>query len=361
MKAWLALAILLVSVAGCGADPRPGVPPPASADAPPASEGQADVVASTPASAASSAASSPSVASPSAPPQVSTADALKLYIAESSAAWASREFGRHTSLYTSDADIAIGGLEDEHVTPSDLEARFARETNDTQDLQLRFARGIAGNGRAVTEWVLSGSFVPAGTTTTKQIGCRGASVLTFAADGRVTHEIRFCTLGQLDPLPASAMPKAGDPPELLVAKDSDSDGVAREWLRALDVADAKTLLELASEDFMLLEGKGGGRKELEGTVRKRVKTFTNATSTVSMCIPTERAIACLFDWHATWSGPLAGLKANGKAGSVRTLEVLTLTNGKISRSHRYFDGDLFFKAFSIGDDPLFWLKMKGNE
>ena len=354
----LALAILPMSATGCGADPRLDVSRQASAEAPPpASESHAQPEMSAPASAAP-----PSAAPPIAAADVSTADALGRYIAESSEAWASRELGKHTQLYASDAEIATyGGLPNEQqATPTELEARLAREIAGT-DLELRYTRGIAGEGVAVTEWVLSGTFEflgEGGSKKKKMMGCQGASVLTFAADGRVTREIRFCNSGVQDLPPAA--PQTNARAELLLATDSDSDAVARGWLRAFDHGDTKALLALASDEFIFSADDVSGTKALKSAVSSRAKTFSDATSTISMCIPTARAIACLFDWRATWSGPLSGLKPNGKIGSVRTLEVFTLTDGKVSRSSQYIDTNQLLESFGINDDPLFWLKMKDD-
>ncbi len=362
-KVKLALVLALV---GCGGyEARPAVPGPA---APPP-----DVT--TPgAGAAAPTAAAPDADAPttSQAPAVPIAEAVRAYVTESQSAWASKDPKRFSALYAPGAVVGtIGAKGWDEATVADMDKQRAAYLASFPDLELTYTRVVARGAYAVAEWVLTGTNKgdtagPDGVVrkaTNKKIGFRGATVVTFAPDGKVRRESNYFDMGTmmgqlgLGPKGQPVRPaekKPSTPVEIAIGADGDKDDAARAWLTAA-MKGASEITALASEDVVVsnqyMPTDTKGKKALTKELTEGLKAFTDQKSAIVMCVPAAQVIACEYTWTATWTGKAMGMSPTNKTGTVHSLEVLTFKDGKVAATHAYANGAEFATAFGVGEEP----------
>ncbi|NUP13249.1 MAG: SnoaL-like domain-containing protein [Polyangiaceae bacterium] len=354
------LVLLGCWAAGCASSTEPVTEP--TTEAPTATAPDTAAATAEPAATQTPATSAPEV-------KVSLEDAAKKYVAESSAAWAAKDAKKQTALYTPDAVVALPGPKGlEEAKATDMEKGLASYFTAFPDLKLTYTRVVGKGNLAVAEWVFTGTNKgehmgkPA---TNKKVGYRGASVLTFAPDGRVKHETVYFDMGTmmgqlgLGPKGAPVRPVEATPtaaPELMFAKDGESpnEAVARSWFSTSEKGDAKALMALASDDIVVsnqyMPADTKGKKALEKETAEGSKAFTDQKTSVVVCVPAGDLVACEYSWQATWKGPAMGMKPTGKTGNVHSLEVLRVKDGKVAQTTAYANGVEFASSFGLMDE-----------
>lgn len=360
-RAWsLAFATLLaIGASACGSDQ-----PVANEPSPPAPTGEPTGAAVDPAPTGSATAQTP----PADPPAVPLEEAVKKFVAESTAAWASKNPKKHTALYTADAVVAITGPKGwEEAKASDMEKSIAGYFTAFPDLEVTYTRVIARGNYAVAEWTFTGTNngdMMGKPATKKKVGYRAASVLTFAKDGKVQRETSYFDMGtmmsQLGLGPKGAPVRAVEPKPtgatvFLFGTDKDSDATARSWLALAETGDAKALDGIAHQDvvvsnqYMAVDTKG--KKALSKELSQSTKAFVDQKSTVAMCVPAGPIAACEYEWKATFKGPAMGMKPTGKTGSVHSLEIIEVKDGKVAKTTAYANGVEFAGTFGLMEGP----------
>ncbi len=352
----LAFATLLsIGAAACGSDQ-----PVANEPSPPAPTEEATASAVDPAPTASASAQTP----PAEPPAVSIEEAVKKFVAESTAAWASKDPKKHTALYTPDAVVAITGPKGwEEAKAADMEKSIGGYFTAFPDLEVTYTRVVARGNYAVAEWTFTGTNTgemmgkPA---TKKKVGYRAASVLTFAKDGKVQRETSYFDMGTM--MSQLGLGPKGQPARAVEAKpagatvfmfgtDKDSDTAARSWIALAETADTKALDAIAHEDvvvsnqYMAVDTKG--KKALSKDLAQSTKAFVDQKSTVAMCVAAGAVVACEYEWKATFKGPAMGMKPTGKTGSVHSLEIIEVKDGKVAKTTAYANGVEFAGTFGL--------------
>jgi len=353
--AWRWIAIVLVGACG-GAEPPAESPPPREETtaalpgpvAPPSIEPTAPAASAPPA------------------PALDITDAAKRYVAESTAAWASRDPKKHTALYTPDGVVGFPGAKGwEEMRASEMESAVAEYFAAFPDLKLTITRVIGKANVAVAEWVFVGTNrgeLSGKKATNKKAAYRGASVLSFAPDGRLKRESIYfdmaTMMGQLglgpkgQPVRApAAVPSA--PAELAFAKEGESasEAVARSWLTMVEKGDPKALVALATDDIVVsnqyMPSDTKGKKALEKEIAEGSKAFVDQKVAIAICVPAAEVVACEYTWQATWKGAAMGMKPTGKTGTVHSLEIIQLDHGKVARTVGYGNGTEFASSFGL--------------
>lgn len=302
-------------------------------------------------------------------PAPSFEEVVRRFVKDSTAAWASRAPKRQVALFTADAVIANGAATGwDEGTVGVMEASIAGISAAFPDLEVSYTRVVARAPYAVVEWTFTGTNkgeLMGHPATGKKVGYRAASLLTFTPDGKVMRKSNYVDVdtmvGQLGfgapGQPVRAVePKPSSPPLFLFNAQGDDDAVARSWLALAEKADTEKLGSLASEDvvisnqFMPTDTKG--KKALLKELRESGKAFVDPNTTIAICIPTATVIACEYTWRATWKGPAMGMKPTGKTGSVHSLELFEVKDGKVTRSTAYANGAEFAGTFGLTPSPL---------
>lgn len=346
----------MLALAGCGGDkPVSEVPMPEPADT-------AATVPPTP---------EPTPAVPEPPkvaaPAVPIGDAVNKYVADSTAAWASKDVKKAAGLYAEDAVLAIIGPTGwQEAKAADLEKTRSVYFTSFPDLELTYTRVVARGNFAVAEWVFTGTNkgdMMGKKATNKKTGFRGATVLTFTPDGKVKRESNYFDMGTMmgqlglgpkgQPVrPAEAKPTK--PTEFLLGAENDADTAARGWLTTSAKGDTKALMALATDDILVsnqyMPADTKGKKALEKEIADGVKAFVDQKTEVVMCVPAGNVVACEYTWTATWKGPAMGMKPTGKTGTVHSLEVITLKDGKVAGTVAYANGTEFAASFGLMDE-----------
>ncbi len=346
-------------VFGCGGE-KPAAEPPTN------DLSQTEVTAPPAASQVDSAAAAASAAAP-APAPVAIGDAVKKYVAESTAAWAAKDVKKAAALYTDDAIIAIagaGGIEESKV--ADLEKQRAMYFTSFPDLEMTYTRVVAKAPYAVAEWVFTGTNkgdMMGQKATNKKAGFRGATVITFTPDGKVKRETNYFDMGTMvgqlglgpkgQPVRAAeAKPTA--PTQFFVATDADSDAVGRSWLGLAERGDAKAISAMATDDIVVsnqyMPTDTKGRKAIEKELAEGGKAFSDQKNNIVLCVPAGGLVACEYQWTATWKGAFMGMKATGKTGTVHSLDVMSVKDGKINGTVAYGNAMEFAKTFGLMDE-----------
>lgn len=351
----LSLAGLGLFLLACGgAKEAAPEPVPAATDAAPAATSPAEP---TPAATTTAAAA----------PPFDLAAAAKKYVADSTAAWASRDPKKRTALFTADGMAGIPGARGwEEAKIADTEKALGNYFVAFPDLKLTYTRIIAKGNLAALEWVFTGTNqgeLMGQKATNKKSGYRGVSLVTFAPDGKVKRESTYFDMGTMmgqlglgpkgQPVrPAEAAPTA--PPEVFIGKDGDeaTEAAARAWFATAVKGDAKPLGALATDDIVVSNqyspADSKGKKTLEKETAEGAKAFVDQRIDVVVCVPASPWIACEYTWTATWKGPAMGMKPTGKTGTVHSLELIELKDGKVARTVAFANGTEFAAAFGIG-------------
>jgi steroid delta-isomerase-like uncharacterized protein len=348
-----------LAIAGCGGDkPEAQVPAPE----PTTAQETAPVA---PAETAAPASSEP--VKQAAAPAVPIGDAVKKYVAESAAAWSSKDVKKAAALYTEDAVLAVIGPNGwQEAKAADLEKTRAVYFGSFPDLEMTYTRVLAKGNVAVAEWVFTGTNkgdMMGNKATNKKAGFRGATVLTFTPDGKVKRESNYFDMGTMmgqlglgpkgQPVRA-AEAKPSKPTEFLIGADSDSDAAARAWLTTAEKGDAKALTALATDDVVVanqyMPADTKGKKALEKEIADGLKAFVDQKTNVVICVPAGSVVACEYTWTATWKGPAMGMKPTGKTGTVHSLEVISLKDGKVASTVSYANGTEFAASFGLMDE-----------
>jgi steroid delta-isomerase-like uncharacterized protein len=351
-------ALLWMSALGlmaCGGANEPAAEPqPQATEAAPAAAPPADAP--------------PAVATtePAAAPPFDLADATKKYVTESTAAWTSKDPKKRTALFTADAVVGIPGTNGwEEAKVAETEKALASYYAAFPDLKLTYTRAIGKGNLAALEWVFTGTHqgeLMGQKPTNKKVGYRGVSLVTFAPDGKVKRESTYFDMGTMmgqlglgpkgQPVrPAEAAPTT--PTEYFFAKAADDpgDAAARTWFAAATTGDAKKLAALATDDVVVsnqyMPADAKGKKLLEKETAEGTKAFVDQKIDVVVCVPATPWVACEYRWTATWKGPAMGMKPTGKTGTVHSLELIELKDGKVARTVAYANGAEFATAFGL--------------
>jgi len=248
-----------------------------------------------------------------------------------------------------------------------METNLAGYFTAFPDLKLTYTRVIGKGNLAVAEWVFTGTnkgdFM-GGKATNKKVGYKGASVLTFGPDGKVTRESAYfdmtTMMGQLGkgPKGAPTRPVQKDPTaatEFVFAKDdASSDALARTWFSAATKGDGKALSGMVTDDVVVslqyAPADSKGKKVVEKETVDGAKSFVDQSTSVTICVPAGDYIACEYTWKATFKAPAMGMKPTGKTGTVHSLEVLKVKDGKVSHTTAYANGLEFASTFGLMDE-----------
>jgi hypothetical protein len=124
-----------------------------------------------------------------------TADAARRWGQTWARAWPSKDVDAIASLYSDSAVYRSHPFTDPE--PGGARAYLRRQFALEQDVSCRFGEPIAGDDRAAVEWWAS--WVEDGET----VALAGATVLRFAADGRVVEHVDYWVQGdvQREPFP----------------------------------------------------------------------------------------------------------------------------------------------------------------
>lgn len=303
---------------------------------------------------------------PAPEPKLDLDAAVKKYVTDTSAAWSTVDPKKHIAVYAPDGVVAmIGERGIEEAKAPDYEKSLAGYFAAFPDSKLTYTRVVAKGNLAVAEWVYTGTnkgdFMGK-KATNKKVGYRGATIVTFAPDGKVKREtvyFAFETLmGQLGfgqkgqkVRPVEAEPKT--PTEIIVAKEGDpsSDAMARKWFDNTSKGDVKGLTDMAADDYVAsmqyMAADSKGKKALEKEATESNKAFADQKTTVAVCVPAGDYVACEYQWTATWKGPAMGMQPTGKTGTVHGLDVIKVKDGKVTHVTGYANGLEFATAFGL--------------
>jgi steroid delta-isomerase-like uncharacterized protein len=349
-------ALLLVLAACGGEKPQPVEPGPAAADAAPAATAPAEVSNPAPTASTAEVAAAP----------FDLATAAKKYVADSTAAWASRDPKKRTALFTADAMSGIPGASGwEEAKIADTEKALGGYFAAFPDLKLTYTRIIGKGNLAALEWVFTGTNsgeLMGQKPTNKKAGYRGVSLVTFAPDGKVKRESTYFDMGTMmgqlgmgpkgQPVrPVEAAPTAAT--EVFIGKDGDgAEAAARAWFATAVKGDAKALGALATDDIVVSNQyaptDSKGKKALEKETAEGAKAFVDQKIDVVVCVPASPWVACEYRWTATWKGPAMGMKPTGKTGTVHSMELIELKDGKVAKTIAFANAAEFATAFGIG-------------
>jgi hypothetical protein len=283
-------------------------------------------------------AASPAGAASRTPDDRAAGQVLEAYLHKAQAAWEAKDSARFAELYTQDARITEVG---------ERERPLRELLDDMADgpLTLRFARGLIRDREAVVEWVYGGPH-PA----RDRIATRGASVLSFSADGRVQREIRYLDASTLSAqigagfrycLPhRPALPDSSAAPTLHVGTARDSDAAARAWSGAVAGSASASPSPLVSNLFLPADAPG-----VSGMAEPWARAFQASSATVARCVSSSDLIACEVERRGTFSAPLLGIKPTGRTGTTHWLDVAELHDGAITRVTAYGNGQEFVRSF----------------
>lgn len=353
-KQW-SLGVLAVFFAACGggnkpvtADAQVLAPPPKALDAPKPEE---------------------KAVAPLPEPKLDLPSAAKKYVADMTAAWAAKDPKKSSAVYASDAVVAITGPKGwDETGPAGMEQGLAGYYTAFPDLKLTYTRVIGRGNVAVAEWVFTGTntgSMRGQKPTNKKVGYRGASVLTFASDGKVKRENVYFDMATM--MGQAGLGPKGPPVRAVeatptgattfwIAADGDpaSDTLAKIWLTDAQKG-AKDLAALATDDIVVsnqyMPSDTKGKKAFEKDVSEGLKAFAEPKFSGTTCVPATDLIACEYTWTATWKGPAMGMKPTGKTGTVHSLEVFEIKNGKVARTTAYANGVEFASTFGLMDAP----------
>jgi hypothetical protein len=280
----------------------------------------------------------PGVATSPAPAAKPAGTLLENYLRDAREAWKTKDRARLADLYTKDARITEIGKE---------ERKFDDMLDDMFDgpFEVSFSRGLLNGHDAVVEWVYGGLH-PA----RRRIAVRGASVLSFSADGRVEREVRYydestssaqIVAGFRHCLPhREAVPDATTAPTLHIGSAQDSDAPARAWLgSAGSSAKASPAIPVANM-FLAADGPG-----VSGMAADLAHAFKDVTTKVGRCVSSPDLVACEVERRGTFSAPLIGIKPTGRTGTTHWLEVAELSDGNTVAVTAYGSGQEFARAF----------------
>ncbi len=292
-------------------------------------------------------AATPGVATSSGPAARPAATLLENYLRDAREAWKAKDTARFAALYTKDARITEIGEE---------ERTLAEMLEDMADgpFEVTFSRGLLNGNDAVVEWVYGGPH-PA----RARIAVRGASLLSFSADGRVRRETRYLDTSTLNAqigagfrhcLPhREAVPDPTAAPTLHVGSAQDSDAPARAWLGSAE-SSAKAFPVIAVAN-MFLPADGAGAS---GMAAALASAFKDVSATVTRCVSSPDLVACEVERRGTFAAPLIGIKPTSRTGTTHWLEVVDLNAGNVAAVTAYGSGREFARAF-VDLDPAGFL------
>jgi ketosteroid isomerase-like protein len=290
------------------------------------------------------------------------AAAASSYVTRSAAAWNARDAKKQTSLYTPDGVVGVlrsTGWDEK--PPAAMEAGLDHHFAQFSEHHLGFTRVVGKGDVAIAEWVFTGTTAPGtpGRAAGKKVGYRGASVLTFARDGKVRSERVYVDMGTIagqlgvDPaIPYRApVPPPTAPTEIVVSAGEDTpiEAFASRW-KAASAAGGEAVLALASADIVVSSQPSPedtvGLAAYERERKASLEVFADPKATITSCIPAGDLLACEYTWTAARKKS-RGAASTEKTGTVHALDVMRVADGKVVHTTVYANVAEFAVAFDL--------------
>lgn len=280
----------------------------------------------------------PQVATSAAPAAGPSGTLLENYLRDAREAWKTKDRPRLVALYTKDARITEIGQD---------ERTFDEMLDDVFDgpLEVTFSRGLLNGHDAVVEWVYGGPH-PA----RAHVAVKGASLLSFSAEGLVQRETRYLDTSTLNAqigagfrhcLPhreAESAPTTA--PTLHIGSAQDSDASARAWLGSAGSSVNAFPAIVTANMFLAANGRGAN-----GMAAELAHAFKDVTAKVGRCLSSPDLVACEVERRGTFAAPLIGIKPTGRTGTTHWLEVADLSDSNPTAVTAYGSGREFARAF----------------
>ncbi len=328
MKKALVVSILL---AGCGG----GEKPPATPATPPAATAETPAKEATPAAPA---------------PKPPLAEMQKKALAAMQAAYNAHDAKAYADLYSEGGAVYLlgpqgGWLEAAKGRPAIQEAQT--KFWEMADTKTAASRVFVRDEIVAYEWTSTGTDKASG----KNVSVRGAGVLTFDEDGKITKEYTFVDqltpamqLGRMPGKARETAPFTGEPTWHVAKKDAAEDKlvetVKNGWPVAWSKKDKKALEASVADDVVFepiaqpsdVKGKAAAAKVLDSLTR----AVPDATISVEPAWAAGDFVVATFTVKGTQKGPLGPVATvTNKPVTFHGLEIAEVKNGKVAKSTWY--------------------------
>jgi steroid delta-isomerase-like uncharacterized protein len=218
----------------------------------------------------------------------------------------------YSALFAPDATVTEYGLGEVKGREA-IAAGLQGALDGFPDYQFGVSRIYVKNDVLVQEWVMTGTnkgIFNGAPPTGKTIGVKGASVLTFTADGLIKTERRYFDTGEVlsqlgltrgDVSPAAALPR-GEP----------------EWHFARVAPDYGPMLEVAKASF-------------------KTPAFPDAKDTYDSLFYVGDTVVSVASFTATHAGQLGPFKPTNKVVTLHAVDIMTVGDGKVESGTTYWN------------------------
>lgn len=326
--------LVLPVLAACGGEAKPAAK---SVEAPPAL------------SAPAASAQRPDGAPPQVAPKATQAEGQKKALLALQAAYDAKDPKAYAELYSEGgALIALGpqGFREEAKGRPAIEAsqKALFERMETKGVMTRV---LQRDELAVYEWIASGTDKESG----KKVSFRGAGVLTFDTDGKITKEYSYVDpltpamqVGKFPGKPRETAAPGGETAWVVAKKDGAEDKqvelVKGGWPVAWPKKDKKAIDALFADDVVFepvaQPSDAKGRAETVRAFEAMTKAVPDASVTLDTSWSAGPFVVSAFTVKGTQKAPFGlASKVTGKPLVLHGLEIAEVRGGKVARATWY--------------------------
>lgn len=346
-----------VTIVACGGE-EAAAPPPATP--PPAPVATAPAPAPTPTA----------PAEPPPPPKPSLAEMQKTAITSATAAFNAHDAKKAAGGYSDDAVMSSPGMNgmEETKGKAEIEKFYTGLFAAFPDIKIGHSRVFQRGDVLVAEWASAGTNTGdfmGQKATGKKMGFQAATVFWFDENGKVKREHVYYDamtmmgqMGQGDPKmkvrPVAEVP-SGEPTWITAAEDAKSVGLAKSMYETWEKKDQKAFLDLITDDTVAAyvnapadqKGKAAAKKAFTDMTKAMpdMKTTTSNTWGFGDVVIAEAATT------GTLKGPFMGKKATNKTGTVHSLDIVEMKDGKVAKITSYGSNLEFASQFGLLPPP----------
>lgn len=344
---FVGLVALAALVAACGSDPKkveaPAAPDPSASPAP----------------AASAAPSAPAGSGAAPAPKLTMPEMQKKALVALELTWNARDAKAYADLFAEGgAAMTLGpqGFVEEGKGRPAIAASLA-SFQEKVDARVKTTRILLRDELAAYEWIMVGTDKASG----KKISVRGASVVTFDSDGKITKAYEYSDAltpaVQTGVVPGKAREvvlPAGEPTIIQAKKDAAEDkqleavqaGWVAGWLKpgSSQRGTNKAALEAATTADVVFENlvqpvDAKGRPEVVKAFEAITKAFPDAEFTINPVWSAGAYVVSSFTIRGTQKGAFGpAQRVTNKPFTLHGLEVSEIRDGKIARATWYTNG-----------------------
>jgi len=276
----------------------------------------------------------------------------KRAVAAADAALNAHDGKRYSELFAPDATVdeyGLGEAKGRKAIAGGIQGAF----DGFPDYKIGVSRIFVKNNVLVQEWVITGTNkgdFNGAKPTNKTIGIRGASVLTFTAEGLIKTEHRYFDTGtvasQLGLMKSPARPVGAIPsgePEWHIATGTPEEDKLVEVAKAINGAFEKkseadflgALMENVSWSNVAQPRDMSDKASVKQFFAMFTKAFPDARFSSHALFGVDDVVVSEWSMTATHAGPFGPLKPTNKPVTMHGLDIMVVRDGKVASDSSY--------------------------